>query len=286
MSIDIVYTSFLFCVCLSLNSPRNQYSIINFKNASILAHKIWDFYAPRYKEKIVLIYKYMQDYTIDPTSPSFNSRAPFNTGSPIKMDQDKTKKVLIVFAIIFGITFLVPGIIFGVVFFVILGPMWREGINKIESHSNGIEIPLSTTHVISKLKQNYDSSVIKIPITSLDCEELNVYVNNRAGNTKSFDICEGDKIETFITSASSDRTYIYLLDDSHIARLKTNTTYSKLYEIAIYSERKAEIVEKAKTISLSKETTVVEIPDVPQVPNVEDIIESVDPTERANDTDN
>ena len=249
-------------------------------------YEIWDFYAPRYKEKIVLIYKYMQDYTIDPTSPSFNSRTPFNAGSPIKMDPDKTKKVLTTLAIIFGITLLVPGIIIVVVFFVILGPMWREGINKIESHSNGIEIPLSTTHVISKLKQNYDSSTIKIPITSLDCEELNVYVNNSADDTKSFDICEGDKIETFITSAGSGRTYIYLLDNSHIARLKTNTTYSKLYEIAIYSERKAEIVEKAKTISLSSETPVVEIPEVPQVPNVEDIIDSVDPTERVNNTDN
>ena len=56
--------------------------------------------------------------------------------------------------------------------------------------------------------------------------------------------------------------------------MKTNTTYSKLYEIAIYSERKAEIVEKAKTISLSSETPVIEIPEVPQVPNVEDIIDS------------
>ncbi|MDO4730222.1 MAG: hypothetical protein Q4A96_03445, partial [Candidatus Saccharibacteria bacterium] len=147
-------------------------------------------------------------------------------------------------------------------------------------------IPLSTTQVILKLKQNYDRAIVRVPITPLDCKDLNVYVNNRAGDTKSFDICEGDKIETFITSAGSDRTYIYLLDNSHIARLKTNTTYSKLYEIAIYSERKAEIVEKAKTISLSKETTVVDIPDVPQVPNVEDIIESEDPTERANDTDN
>lgn len=237
-------------------------------------------------KKKVLIYKYMQDYTIDPTSPSFNSQTPFNAGKPnINLTPDKTKKILIVFFAVFIIMAL-PMIIIAVVFFIILGPMWREGINKIESHSNGIEIPLSTTQVIAKLEQNYDNATIKIPVTSLDCKELNVYVNNQAGDTKSFDICEDDKIEMYITSAGSDRIYIYLLDNTHIARLKVNTTYSKLYEIAIYSERKAEIVEKAKTISLSSETPVVEIPDVPQVPNVEDIIESIDPSERADDTDN
>ena len=195
----------------------------------------------------------MQDYTIDPTSPSFNSRSPFNPSSPsLDGNPNQTKKIITIVLVVVICMVLSPMIIFGVVFFAILFPMMQEGISKIESHSEGIEIPISNTQTLAILKQNYAGGALNIPISKTDCNNLNDYINHQASDAPNFDICKDGKIETYITAASDDKEYIYLLDSTHIARLKLNMTYSKLYEIAIYTERKPEVVEKAKMIDLSE----------------------------------
>lgn len=207
------------------------------------------------KDKLVLIYKYMQDYTIDPTSPSFNSRTPFDSMNPggAGNNSDPRKKIVTVIIVAFVFAFIVPAIVLSFVFFAVFMPMWKEGIEEIKSTSNGMSLSTSNAHTLSKLDQIYSAKGdYEYLVTVSDCTELNTFVNNKVSSGRSFDLCDDDEMNIYFKSAKNNRRYAYLMDQTHIVRMELDPTYSKVYEIAVYSERKTEIREKMKTIKLEE----------------------------------